>query len=100
MEGGETMCITVREWADYSIRDLTVNSVLTRQARSRPNKVYIRTTDGQALTYLQVHLATNRTANWLSSIGIGKGAHVAVFMENELECLLSHIALAKLGAVS
>src|SRR5258707_6039923 len=94
------MCNTVSEWAGYSIRDLTVNTILTRQARSRPDKIYVRTTDGEVLTYSQVHLLTNRIGNWLMGIDLKQGSHVAVFMENELECLLSHLALAKLGAVS
>lgn len=94
------MIIDPSMWLDYSLRDMTVNSVLSRQASLRGDKPYVRTTDGDVLTYSQVHRITNQIGNWLISIGLGRGSHVAVFMENELECLLSHVALTKIGAVS
>lgn len=87
-------------WLEYPIRELTVNTVLSHQARIRGDKVYVRTTEGISLTFRDVYKATNRIANWLMSKGIGHGSHVAVFMDNEVECLLSHIALTRLGAVS
>jgi crotonobetaine/carnitine-CoA ligase len=86
-------------WLDYSIRDLTVNSVLARQALFRGDKEYIRTAAGERLTYAETHRITNRIANWLIARGFKRGSHIAVFMENELECLLSHIAITKIGAV-
>jgi crotonobetaine/carnitine-CoA ligase len=88
------------KWLDYSLRDLTVNAVLKWQAQKRGEKVFLRTVEGQTFTYSQVHAITNRIANWFLSQGLGHGSHVAVMMENELECLFSHIALTKLGAVS
>jgi carnitine-CoA ligase len=47
-----------------------------------------------------VHRETNQIGNWLMSLGFGKGAHVAVMMDNIPNCLLLHVALAKIGAVS
>jgi crotonobetaine/carnitine-CoA ligase len=87
-------------WLQYSIRDLTVGRVLERQAAERGDKVYLRSVEGDALTYAEVYRATNRIARWLVAQGLGKGAHVAVMMDARRDCLLAHIALAKLGAVS
>ncbi len=88
------------KWLDYSLRELTVNNVLKRQSKTRGDKVFVRTVGGKSFTYSQVHAITNRIANWFLSLGLGHGSHVGVMMENELECLFSHIALGKIGAVS
>src|ERR1700712_350590 len=85
---------------DRSLRELTVNTILKRQAEVRGDKVFLRTVCGMTFTFEQVHKITNRIANWFQGQGISHGSHVGVMMENELECLFSHIALAKLGAVS
>jgi len=95
-----TMSTDPSRWRQYTVRELTVAQVLARQARERGSKIYLRDTNGLAMTYAEVHEATNRIANWLANHGLGRGAHVAVMMDNERDCLLSHIALAKLGAVS
>ena len=88
------------KWLDYALRDLTVDKVLRRQVRERGDKVFLRTVEGLTLTYAQTHRATNRIVHWFGGLGINRGTHVAVMMENELECLLSHITLARIGAVS
>ena len=87
-------------WLDFPVRELTVNAVMSRQAAQRGDKIYVRTTDGTSLSFRDVHRETNRVANWLLAQGYGHGSHIAVFMENELECLFSHIAITKIGAVS
>src|ERR1700712_3705648 len=87
-------------WLDYPVRDWTVDAVLSRQARLRPDKVYIRATNGTSLTYAEVHRETSKIANWLMANGLTPGSHLAVFMENEVESLLSHIALTRVGMVS
>jgi crotonobetaine/carnitine-CoA ligase len=84
----------------FHIRELTVNSVLSHQASVRGDKEYIRTVEGCSLSFSAVHRLTNQISNWLIAQGLGPGSHIAVFMENEVECLLSHIAITKMGAVS
>jgi crotonobetaine/carnitine-CoA ligase len=88
-------------WHDYDVRDLTVDRVLERQAARRGENIYLRTAEnGRGMTYADVHRETNRMANWMTSLGIRQATHVAVMMDNVPQCLLVHIALAKLGAVS
>lgn len=86
-------------WLDYDIRDLTMSKVLAKQVRERPDKVYIRTTGGEAMTYAETDVATNRIVNWLRANGAAADTHVAVMMENSSAGLLTMIALAKAGLV-
>lgn len=87
-------------WHDYDIRDLTMAKVMAKQVHERPDKVYLRTTWGDMMTYREVDLATNRMVNWLHANGARQGVHVAVMMDNGTECLLALIALAKAGIVA
>lgn len=87
-------------WHRYGIRELTVAHVLKRQAAERGDKVYLRTTEGDALTFAEVYQATRRIGNWLTMHDLGKGSHIAVMMKNGRDCALAHIAIAMIGAVS
>src|SRR6218665_2673424 len=87
-------------WHSYSLTDLTMSKVMRRQAARWGAKDYIRSVDGRRISYAEAHERTNRIANWLQGLGLTRGAHVAVMMESVPECLLAHIALAKLGIVS
>ncbi len=88
-------------WHNYDVREMTVSEILARQAAANPDKFYIRCVGGRKnRTYAQVHRETSQIGNWLMSEGLGKGAHVAVMMDNVAECVLSHVALGKIGAVS
>jgi carnitine-CoA ligase len=87
-------------WHIYDVRELTVSEIMSRQASVNADKFYMRSVGGAKKTYAQVHRETSRIGNWLMSLGLGKGAHVAVMMDNTPECLLMHIALTKVGAVS
>ncbi len=55
--------------------------------------------DGRVWTYAQFDDDVNRLANGLARLGVSKGAHVGLMMNNCPEYLLSVCALAKLGAV-
>src|ERR1700712_3672617 len=94
------MSIPGTRWHEYDIRELTVAQVLSRQVRERPDKVYLRTTDGVAMTYAQVDRATNQIANWAHALGATRDTHVAVMMDNGADSLLAMIALAKAGIVA
>lgn len=100
VKAGQVMTNTPgTHWLDYHIRDLTMSRVLARQVRERPDKVYLRTTAGLAMTYRETDLATNRIVNWLRAHGASADTHVAVMMENSADGLLAMIALAKCGMV-
>jgi len=51
------------------------------------------------LTYRQMNERANKLANYLKSIGIGKGDRVAIFARDGIEHLDTFFACAKLGAI-
>ena len=55
--------------------------------------------DGRTITFRQLDRTTNALAHGFLNEGIAPGDHVAVLMENCPECLLSYLALGKMGAV-
>lgn len=54
---------------------------------------------GETLSYEQIDTLTNRIANGLSALGVGKGAMVGLLLPNCLEFIQTWFALAKLGAI-
>ena len=56
--------------------------------------------DGRKLTFRETHAESNRIANGLLAIGIGKGTHVASLLDNSPEQVLIYLAIGKIGAVS
>ncbi len=51
------------------------------------------------LTYRQLNERANRFANWLKSVGVGKGDRVAIFARDGIEHLDCFFACGKLGAI-
>lgn len=85
----------------YSTAELTIGGVLARQAYAKGDQVFLRfLPDGREYTYAELHFGSSRFAQGLALIGIGKGTHVAILMDNSPEHLLLVFALAKLGAVA
>ncbi len=54
---------------------------------------------GAQLTYLDLHVRSNRIAANLLALGYRKGAHLAVMLPNGPESVLVWFAIAKIGAV-
>jgi acetyl-CoA synthetase len=54
----------------------------------------------QTQTYWQVQSESNRVANYLEDMGIGRGDRVGVSVEQRPEAAIAHIACWKLGAVT
>jgi crotonobetaine/carnitine-CoA ligase len=85
----------------YATQDLTLGRVLARQCARQPNKVFLTYLgDQRSYTYGDIERISNRLANGLLSLGIGRGAHVALIMENSPEFIFLVLALGKIGAVS
>jgi carnitine-CoA ligase len=85
----------------YDTADLTIGRLLTLQTERRGTKPFIRSVeDGRAFTFAEIDALTTRLANRMLSIGIGRGSHAAIMMENSPEFLLVYFALGKLGAVA
>ena len=55
--------------------------------------------DTRSLSYLELYRQTNRAANALRSLGIGKGDAVGLFMPMTPEIVIALLAIAKIGAV-
>ncbi|MEW5421730.1 AMP-binding protein [Amorphus sp. 3PC139-8] len=60
------------------------------------------TADGsrREISYLRLRQATDRLANALLALGIGRGDRVAIFLPQCLETLVGHLAVYKLGAIA
>jgi len=77
---------------------MLIGELLDRQSNKLSDKVFI-IWDEQSITYFEFNHNVNRTANYLKSLGISKGTHVAFLLPNNLSFLLLWFALAKIGAV-
>jgi len=85
----------------YDIRKLTIGAILEQRAREIGGKVYLHyLPTGRKYTYRDIDALTNRWANGLVRLGVTRGSHVAVMMENCAEQLLLYFTLGKIGAVT
>jgi acyl-CoA synthetase (AMP-forming)/AMP-acid ligase II len=69
-----------------------------RQARERPQSVAWAAPD-HAWTFGEVETLTNRLANALAALGVGRGDRVACLTRHQPECAMLVLAAQKLGAV-
>ncbi len=53
----------------------------------------------RTLTYRELHAQTNRLANALRQLGIGKGDRVGIFMPLTPECAIATLAVSRIGAL-
>lgn len=99
-----TFCNPVSDVFDpawLSLRELTLGNVLRRQASARPEKQFLQElVSGRTFTYAQMDAWSGQLAQGMHGIGIARGSHVAVLMENSAEHIALFFALGKLGAVS
>lgn len=77
---------------------LVAGAVLAQRRAMFPDRPALGYGD-QRLTYAALDDLVNKTANGLAVLGIGKGSHVGLMMNNRPEFVVSVYALAKLGAV-
>ncbi|QAY58981.1 AMP-dependent synthetase [Microbacterium protaetiae] len=54
----------------------------------------------QSWTYGELARRSDQVANWLVSLGVGRGAHVIVMLNNTIELWEVMLGIAKVGAVS
>lgn len=77
-----------------------VTDWLDKRARLTPDRVaLIDYASGEETTYFQWNERANRTANFLRSLGVGKGDRVAVYASNCSEYLDLFWAAPKIGAM-
>ncbi|RMH42718.1 MAG: long-chain-acyl-CoA synthetase [Deltaproteobacteria bacterium] len=78
---------------------LSIGTYLERNARERPDAPALLYLD-RRYTHRELHELSNRYANALANLGIGKGDAVAIFVENRPEMLLAVAGAVKLGAIA
>ena len=83
----------------YPMRERVLGLIVADKAALHGDRTFIRY--GQrSITYRQLDDLSNRIANGLARLGVGRSTHVAFMLENSPEIILLYIALGKLGAVS
>jgi len=75
----------------------SIVDIVEAQAHKRPHNIAIYCGD-QAMSYAQLDARANRYANWALSQGIGKGAVVALLMENRPDFICAWLGMFKVGA--
>ncbi len=81
-------------------RDVCVTRyVLERFARETPNKVFAVFQDGEEWTYSALLDRVRALAGGLASQGVERGDHVAVWMFDSKEAILTFLGINYLGAV-
>ena len=78
---------------------LTVGDLLRVQAMRIPNAPAITESD-RTLSYDALNMRVNRLANTLGTLGVVRGARVAILSENRTEYVELEFACAKIGAIA
>jgi crotonobetaine/carnitine-CoA ligase len=73
--------------------------LLQRWDREMPDKVFAVFEDGESWTYAQLHSRVSSLAGGLAAEGVARGDHVAVWMFDGKEAILTFFAINYLGAV-
>ena len=75
----------------------SIVDIVEQQARKRPGNTAIFHLD-QAMSYAELDRRANRYAHWALGQGIGRGAVVALLMENRPDFICAWLGLFKVGA--
>ncbi|OLF06179.1 ATP-dependent acyl-CoA ligase [Actinophytocola xinjiangensis] len=82
-----------------TLESFVLGDVLRSRSETHGAEPFLKFRDGE-LTYGDVHAMSNRVAQGLISLGVGKGDHVAVMLPNCPEFVPTIFALARIGAVA
>jgi len=77
---------------------MTLGEMITRVQRENPEKVAIKFKDRE-WTYQDLEVQTNKIANGLKKLGVGKGDRVGLLMLNSPYFIVAYFGIAKLGAI-
>ncbi len=98
-----SQCVQAFRWPALD-RFNIAEAVCERHARATPHAtaLIVEAEDGTLTRYDFRTLArqSNRLANALAALGVARGDRVAVVVSQGYECLLSHLASYKIGAVA
>jgi len=76
----------------------TLGDILRRSAGRNPDKIALRFEE-EALTYRELDMIVNQTANALIRKGLKKGDRAAVLSRNSMDFVILNFALAKAGVI-
>ncbi|MBK8032433.1 MAG: long-chain fatty acid--CoA ligase [Chloroflexi bacterium] len=77
-----------------------VTDWLDRRAKLSPDRIALEeAATGREISYRAWNASANRTANYLRSLGVGRGDRVAVYAANSLDYLDVWMACGKIGAI-
>ncbi len=76
-----------------------VGLILAKRAHLSPTLEAVVEPGGRRLCYAELDARSNRIANALAGLGIGKGDRVALLLMNGLEFIEAFFGVAKLGAI-
>lgn len=82
-----------------TLEGLVIGEALRTQAQTHRNETFLKFRAGE-ITFGEADAMTNRVAQGLSAMGVGRGDHVAVMLPNSADFLYVIFALARLGAVA
>ncbi len=80
-------------------RERTFPKMLARKVAENGDRTYL-IFEGRRYSYRDLDAITTRIANALQALGIRKGDHVALLLDNRPEILWLYYALAKFGGVA
>ena len=72
---------------------------LMQHCRNQPDKLAIQFIGGRPVTYRDLELAVNRSADYLLSLGIQPGDRIAVQLPKCLPFVYFHLAALQIGAI-
>jgi acyl-CoA synthetase (AMP-forming)/AMP-acid ligase II len=78
--------------------DTTLSAAIRRQGRERPHQIAC-ITPGRTWTFGEVDSESNRAAQGLAALGIGRGDRVACLTKDTVETMVLLLAATKVGAV-
>ncbi len=74
--------------------------MLQEQGRSRPDAVWLKTVDGDSLTFGAAADDARRIAGYLASLGINQGEPVGLMMPNGVDIVRAWLGVTTLGAIA
>lgn len=75
-------------------------AVLQEAASRQPQQLWLETSDGDSLTFLEAAQAADTVAGFLHALGIRPGDRVAIMMENGIDFVRAWLGIGRLGAVA
>lgn len=81
---------------DASLLDQRVDELISAQTKRTPEAV-AAVCGSQSLTYLELERQSDRVANRLRALGVGRGSFVGIHLERSLEMLVTLLAVMKAG---